>query len=65
MKKRIFKNTVKVILTIALTVAAYKYAAIERGHFLGLIGGGETFIPALCGMLFWLLPSMVKEMLRK
>ena len=65
MKKRIFKNTLKVILTIALTVVAYKYAAIERGHFLGVIGGGETFIPALCGMLFWLLPSMVKEMLRK
>lgn len=65
MKKRIFKNTVKVILTIALTVAAYKYAATERGYYLGIIGGGETFIPALCGMLFWLLPSMVKEMLRK
>ena len=65
MKKRIFKNTVKVILTIALTIAAYKYAAIERGYFLGVIGGGETFIPALCGMLFWLLPSMVKEILRK
>ena len=65
MKKRIFKNTVKVILTIALTITAYKYAAIERGYFLGVIGGGETFIPALCGMLFWLLPSMVKEMLRK
>lgn len=65
MKKRIFKNTVKVILTIVLTVAAYKYAATERGYYLGIIGGGETFIPALCGMLFWLLPSMVKEMLRK
>ncbi|ASQ48708.1 hypothetical protein BCB68_07085 [Leptotrichia sp. oral taxon 498] len=65
MKKIIFKNTVKVILTIALTSAAYRYAAIERGYFLGVIGGGETFIPALCGMLFWLLPSMVKEMLRK
>ena len=65
MKKRIFKNTVKVILTIALTIAAYRYASIERGYFLGVIGGGETFIPALCGMLFWLLPSMVKEMLRK
>lgn len=65
MKKRIFKNTVKVILTIALTIAAYKYAAIERGYFLGVIGGGETFIPALCGMLFWLLPLMLKEMLRK
>ena len=65
MKKRIFKNTLKVILTIALTVAAYRYAAIERGYFLGVIGGGETFIPALCGILFWLLPSMIKEMLRK
>ena len=65
MKKRIFKNTLKVILTIILTIAAYRYAEIERGHFLGVIGGGETFIPALCGMLFWLLPSMVKEMLRK
>ena len=65
MKKKILKNTVKVILTIALTVAAYKYAATERGYYLGIIGGGETFIPALCGMLFWLLPSMVKEMLRK
>ena len=44
---------------------AYKYAATERGYYLGIIGGGETFIPALCGMLFWLLPSTVKEMLRK
>jgi len=59
------KNTIKIILTIILTVAAYKYAATERGYYLGIIGGGETFIPALCGMLFWLLPSMVKEMLRK
>mgnify|MGYP000982827851 FL=1 len=65
MKKRIFKNTLKVILTIALTIAAYRYATVERGYFLGVIGGGETFIPALCGMLFWLLPSTVKEMLRK
>ena len=65
MKKRIFKNSLKVILTIALTIAAYKYAAIERGYYLGIIGGGETFVPVLCGMLFWLLPSMVKEMLRK
>lgn len=65
MKKRIFKNTVKMVLTIALTIAAYKYAATERGYYLGIIGGGETFIPALCGMLFWLLPSTVKEMLRK
>ena len=65
MKKRILKNAIKTILTIALTIAAYRYAAIERGDFLVVIGGGETFIPALCGMLFWLLPSMVKEMLRK
>lgn len=33
MKKRIFKNTVKVILTITLTIAAYKYATVERGFF--------------------------------
>lgn len=59
------ENILKVILTIALTIAAYKYAAIERGYYLGIIGGGETFVPILCGMLFWLLPSMVKEMLRK
>lgn len=65
MKNKISKNAIKSILTVMLTVIAYKYAAIERGHFLGVIGGGETFIPALCGMLFWLLPSMVKEMLRK
>ena len=65
MKKKILKNAIKTILTIALTIAAYRYAAIERGDFLGVIGGGETFIPALCGMLFWLMPSMVKEMLRK
>ena len=65
MKKRIFKNTLKVILTIALTIAAYRYATVERGYFLGIVGGGETFVPVLCGMLFWLLPSTVKEMLRK
>ena len=65
MKKRIFKNTVKVILTIALTIAAYRYAETERGYFLGIIGGGETFAPVLCGMLFWFFPEMIKEMLRK
>lgn len=65
MKKKILKNTIKIILTIILTVAAYKYAETERGYYLGIIGGGETFVPVLCGMLFWLLPSMVKEMLRK
>ncbi|AMD94551.1 hypothetical protein [Leptotrichia sp. oral taxon 847] len=65
MKKRIFKNTLKLILTAILTIIAYRYAATERGYYLGIIGGGETFIPALCGILFWLLPSMVKEMLRK
>lgn len=65
MKNKILKNTVKIILTIILTVAAYKYAETERGYFLGIIGGGETFVPILCVMLFWLLPSMVKEMLRK
>lgn len=65
MKKRIFKNTLKVILTIALTIAAYKYAAIERGYYLGIIGGGETFVPILCIMLFWFFPEMIKEMLRK
>ena len=62
MKKRIFKNTVKVILTIALTITAYKYAAIERGYFAGIIGGGETFVPILCIMLFWFFPEMIKEM---
>ena len=62
MKKRIFKNTVKVILTIALTVAAYRYAAIESGHFLGVIGGGETAVPVLCWLLFWFFPAAIKEM---
>lgn len=65
MKNKILKNTIKIILTIILTVVAYKYAETERGYYLGIIGGGETFVPVLCGMLFWLLPSMVKEMLRK
>ena len=62
MKKRIFKNTVKVILTIALTSAAYRYAAIERGHFLGVIGGGETAVPILCWLLLWFFPAAFKEM---
>lgn len=65
MKKKILKNTIKLILTVILTVITYKYAETERGYFLGIIGGGETFVPILCGMLFWLLPSMLKEMLRK
>lgn len=65
MKKKILKNTAKVILTAILTIIAYRYAETERGYFLGIIGGGETFVPILCGMLFWLLPSMIKEMLRK
>ena len=62
MKKRIFKNTVKVILTIALTITAYKYAAIERGYFAGIVGGGETFVQILFIMLFWFFPEMIKEM---
>lgn len=62
MKKRIFKNTLKVILTIALTVAAYRYAAIERGYFLGVIGGGETAVPVLCRLLLWFFPDAIKEM---
>ena len=62
MKKRIFKNILKVILTIALTSAAYRYAAIERGHFLGLIGGGETAVPILCWLLLWFFPAAFKEM---
>lgn len=41
MKKRIFKNTVKVILTITLTIAAYRYAQIERGYNAF---GGETVV---------------------
>ena len=65
MKKKILKNTIKLILTAILTIIAYRYAAIERGYCLGIIGGGETFVPVLCGMLFWILPSTVKEMLRK
>ena len=62
MKKRIFKNTLKVILTIILTIAAYRYAAIERGHFLGVIGGGETTVPILCWLLLWFFPATFKEM---
>lgn len=64
MKNKILKNTIKIILTIILTVAAYKYAETERGYFLGIIGGGETFVPILCIMLFWFFPEMIKEMLR-
>ena len=59
------RNIIKITLTVILTVAAYRYAETERGYFLGIIGGGETFVPVLCGILFWLLPSMLKEMLRK
>lgn len=59
------RNIIKITLTVILTIAAYRYAAIERGYCLGIIGGGETFVPILCGMLFWFFPEMIKEMLRK
>ena len=62
MKKRIFKNTLKVILTIALTVAAYRYAAIERGYFAGIVGGGEMAVPILCWLLLWFFPDAIEEM---
>lgn len=65
MKKKILKNTIKLILTAILTIIAYRYAAIERGYYLGIIGGGETFVPILCIMLFWFFPEIIKEMLRK
>ena len=56
------RNIIKITLTIILTVAAYKYAAIERGYFLGVIGGGETAVPILCWLLLCFFPAAIKEM---
>ena len=56
------RNIIKITLTVILTIAAYKYAAIERGYFLGVIGGGETAVPILCWLLLWFFPGAIKEM---
>nr|WP_314081078.1 hypothetical protein [uncultured Leptotrichia sp.] len=56
------RNIIKITLTVILTIAAYRYAAIERGYFLGVIGGGETAVPVLCWLLFWFFPATFKEM---
>ena len=56
------RNIIKITLTIILTVAAYKYAAVERGYFLGIIGGGETTVPILCWLLLWFFPAAIEEM---
>ena len=56
------RNIIKITLTIILTVAAYKYATVERGYFLGIIGGGETAVPVLCWLLLWFFPAAFKEM---
>ena len=56
------RNIIKITLTIILTVAAYKYATVERGYFLGIIGGGETAVPVLCWLLLWFFPGAIKEM---
>nr|DAS47088.1 MAG TPA: hypothetical protein [Caudoviricetes sp.] len=56
------KNIIKITLTIILTIAAYKYAEIERGKFLGIIGGGEMLVPFMCWLLFWIFPGIVKEL---
>jgi len=56
------RNIIKITLTIILTIAAYRYAAIKRGHFLGVIGGGETAVPILCWLLLWFFPAAIKEM---
>ena len=65
MKKRIFKNTLKVILTIALTIAAYKYAAIERGYYLGIIGGGKLLCQYCVECCFGFCLQWLKKCLRK
>lgn len=56
------RNIIKITLTVILTIAAYKYAAIERGYFLGVTGGGETAVPILCWLLLWFFPAAIKEM---
>lgn len=56
------RNIIKITLTVILTIAAYKYAAIERGYFAGIVGGGETAVPILCWLLLWFFPAAIKEM---
>lgn len=52
------KNTIKIIVTIALTILAYRYAQIERGYNAF---GGEVLIPLLCWIVLFLAPKMAKE----
>ena len=56
------RNIIKITLTVILTIAVYKYAAIERGYFARIVGGGETAVPILCWLLLWFFPAAIKEM---
>lgn len=44
------KNTIKIIVTIALTILAYRYAQIEREYNAF---GGEVLIPPLCWIVLF------------
>ena len=59
--KKLMINITKLIVTAILTILAYKYAEIERGKFLGIIGGGEMLVPFICWLLFWIFPGIAKE----
>lgn len=56
--KKLMTNIAKLIVTAILTILAFKYAKIERGHN-GI--GGEALIPFLCWIVLYLAPKMAKE----
>nr|WP_315047478.1 hypothetical protein [uncultured Leptotrichia sp.] len=52
------KNIIKVIISIAITCLAVKYARLERGNnFIG----GEVFTPLYCWVCLWGIPKLLKK----
>ena len=56
--RKLMINIIKISITVVLTILAFKYAKIERGYNAF---GGETLIPPLCWIIFFLAQKMAKE----
>ena len=56
------KNKTKIALTVILTIWA-QYEAIAENGYWGI--GGNTLMPLLCYLLFWIMPEIVKPIIEE
>lgn len=56
--KKLMTNIAKILITVVLTILAFKYARGIRGNNAV---GGEVFTPFFCWGALYLAPGMAKE----